>query len=63
MHSTEYIVRHARDHLQRAHDEARIARLRPSFRTRLSGALYALAEQLEPGATVRYVVRLQEEVV
>ncbi len=61
MHSTDFLVRYARDYLQRAHDEACIARLRPSYRSRLSGMLYTLAERLEPGVTGRYVVRLQEE--
>jgi DNA-binding transcriptional MocR family regulator len=61
MHSTDFIVRYARDYLKQAHDEARIARLRPSYRSRLSGMLYALAERLEPGVTGRYAVRLLEE--
>jgi DNA-binding transcriptional MocR family regulator len=61
MHSTDFLIRYARDYLQRAHDEARIARLRPSYRSRLSGMLYALAERLEPGVTGRYAVKLREK--
>ena len=61
MHSTDFLVRYARDRIEQAHDEARIARLSPSFRARLSRALYALAERLEPGIIGRYAVRLQEK--
>lgn len=61
MYSTDFLVRYARDYLQRVHDEARIERLRPPFRSRLSRTLYALAERLEPKAARGYSVRLQEK--
>lgn len=58
MLSTEFLVRYAREYLERAHEEARIERRRPSFRARLSSVLYALAERLEPGISGRYAVAI-----
>jgi hypothetical protein len=59
MLSTEFLARYARDYLERAHEEACIARLRPLFWARLSSVLYALAERLEPGISGRYTVSMQ----